>query len=63
MWFTASTDILRVTPDGTATAFSLPGNVNGNSESPIGIAAGPDGNIWFTSTNFYGSCFIGRLTL
>jgi len=38
--------IFRITPDGEATAFRVPGDAVGVLQ---GIAAGPDGHIWFTS--------------
>lgn len=38
--------IFRITPEGEATAFRVPGDAVGVLQ---GIAAGPDGNIWFTS--------------
>src|SRR5207248_2546691 len=36
--------IVRITPAGTFTEFTIPTGVSG----PVGIAAGPDGNLWFT---------------
>ena len=38
--------IFRITPEGKATAFRVPGEQVGVLQ---GIAPGPDGNIWFTS--------------
>lgn len=38
--------IFRITPDGRATAFRVPGDAVGVLQ---GIALGPDGNMWFTS--------------
>jgi len=48
MWVTevSKHQIFRVTPDGTATAFRVPGDKVGVLQ---GITAGPDGNLWFTS--------------
>jgi len=43
----------RITPAGKVTEFSA-----GISDAPEGIAAGPDGNLWFTE----GSGKIGRIT-
>ena len=48
MWVTEviKHQIFRVTPEGTATAFRVPGEKVGVLQ---GITAGPDGNLWFTS--------------
>lgn len=43
----------RITPVGAITEYPLPTY----SSSPLAIAAGPDGNLWFTE---YGK--IGRIT-
>src|SRR5438093_9251628 len=37
-------EIGRITPDGKVAQFSVP--ISGCS--PLGITAGPDGNLWFT---------------
>ncbi len=47
--------IARVTPSGSITSFQLPTA----SALPWGIAAGPDGNLWFTEN---GSGKVGRIT-
>jgi uncharacterized protein (TIGR03437 family) len=47
LWVTATDAIWKVTPTGAATPFFLP---NANSY-PQGIAAGPDGNAWFTEAS------------
>ena len=44
----------RITPTGTITEFPLTWG-----SRPFGIAAGPDGNLWFTES---GAGFIGRIT-
>ena len=44
----------RITPDGVVSNFTDPG-IN----TPLGITAGVDGNVWFTN---YGSSTIGRIT-
>jgi sugar lactone lactonase YvrE len=43
-----------MTPQGVLDEFVIPGGAY-----PIGIVAGPDGNLWFTE---YASCGIGRMT-
>src|SRR5438034_11666703 len=43
----------RITPAGVITEFPLPPNLNcppNGSNSPLGITAGPDGNLWFTES-------------
>ena len=45
----------RITPTGTITEFPIPTA----SSQPVGIAAGPDGNLWFTE---YNGDQIGRIT-
>ena len=47
MWFTErlASAIGRITPDGTITEYKLPTFTS----YPGGIAAGPDGNLWFTA--------------
>jgi streptogramin lyase len=42
LWFTQSSGIGRITPDGTYTAFGV-GEV-----TPFAITRGADGNVWFT---------------
>jgi streptogramin lyase len=44
-----------MTPSGTLTAFPIPTR----DCAPLGLAAGPDGNLWFTD---YAQWRIGRLT-
>jgi peptidylprolyl isomerase len=46
----------RITPTGTITEFPVPTSKSG----PLGISAGPDGNIWFTEIN---ANKIGRINL
>ena len=73
VWFTERTDrasdliedrIARITPTGELTEFSAgitPKVLDGQAYSPgvSGIAAGPDGNLWFTE---YDANRIGRIT-
>lgn len=55
LWFTDQpNDVMRITPTGQVTAFSLGGN---KDSLPGSIARGPDGNIWFIA---FGA--IGRIT-
>jgi streptogramin lyase len=58
LWFgaTSSTAIIRLTPDGTATAFTS-GLTAGASFG--GLTEGPDGNIWFTELN---KSIVGKIT-
>ena len=68
LWFTdignaenASNAIGRVTPAGVITEFTVgqaPGFLGGSS--PLGIVAGPDGNLWFTDPG--PTAAIGRIT-
>ena len=67
LWFTESSGnkIGRITPTGTITEFPLPTASGG----PVGIAAGPDSNLWFTETGGFFPLFdsgfpnrIGRIT-
>ena len=55
LWATlpANDRILRLSTIGTVTRFSA-------KEGPLGIAEGPDGNLWFTAYKAKG--YIGRLT-
>jgi streptogramin lyase len=39
---------VRITPSGQMTRFKLPGPAKERNFAPGGIAAGPDGNLWFT---------------
>jgi streptogramin lyase len=57
VWFTGqnASNIWRITPDGTITAFPFPGTYNTAS-----ITTGPDGNIWFTETDLAGN--VWRMT-
>lgn len=61
LWFTVWSGALgRVTPAGTYTFFSVPSPDTGIGEDAdlLGIAAGPDGNVWFTNR---GAGAVGRL--
>ena len=59
LWFTAGTDIGRITTAGSFTGFPVPQALG----EPQFITAGPDGNLWFTyedsTTNVSA---IGRIT-
>src|SRR5262249_930010 len=59
LWFTEAFRVGRITPTGSVTEFS-----SGDQANPLvpqGIAAGPDGNIWFTDqANYAGK--VGRIT-
>lgn len=45
LWFLPSNaSVVRMTPDGAAASFPIPGGNGG----PNDIALGPDGNVWFT---------------
>ena len=57
MWATASDSnrILRIAPTGAMSTYDLPSY----DPHPIGIAQGPDGNIWFAERN---AKKIGRIT-
>ncbi len=73
LWFTEGTGppgcppgrVGRITPDGTITEYPLPQPSNqrlaptDHGSCPRGIAAGPDGNLWFTE---YAGSAIGRIT-
>lgn len=68
LWFTEnnSNQIGRITPAGDITEFPIPltpeGNPIGNHADhnyPVGITAGPDGNLWFTESATEG---IGKIT-
>jgi len=73
MWFTdagfppsgaGACKIGRITPTGTITEFSA-GLQAANASIPVGIAAGNDGNLWFTDAGCgfgAGACEIGRIT-
>jgi virginiamycin B lyase len=59
MWFTETgtpNAIGKITTSGVVTEYSIPTP----SSSPGGIAAGPDGNMWFTEIN---SNKIGKITM
>ena len=58
MWFTEfkANQIGRISPAGTVTEFALPTA----GSQPVGIAAGPDGNLWFGEL---GQARLGRLSL
>jgi virginiamycin B lyase len=55
MWFTERNvaKVGRIAPDGTITEIPLT-----TGALPAGIAAGPDGNVWFTE---YGTNMIGDI--
>ena len=55
LWFTAGTDIGRITTAGSVTGFPVPQALG----EPQFITAGPDGNLWFTALS--GNA-IGRIT-
>jgi streptogramin lyase len=55
LWFGQSNQIGRITPQGVATAFTLPSQTS----EIYGITAGPDGNVWFTE---YSTDMIVRIT-
>jgi streptogramin lyase len=55
VWFVDINKIGRITPPGAVTKFSIP-SANAN---PQGIAAGPDGALWFSEN---GANKIGRIT-
>lgn len=51
--FPAPGKIGRITPSGVITEFPTPTNSAGsNVTNPAGIAAGPDGNIWWTEYSY-----------
>ena len=56
LWFTARGAIGQITTTGTLTSFVLPG---GASNDLYSIAAGPDGNMWFTDRT---TVAVGRIT-
>ncbi len=63
VWVSAndSNTIAKVTTSGTVTEYKLPTEKGGlKSSSPDGIAAGPDGNLWFTELG--GKPDIGKIT-
>ncbi len=51
--------IAKITTSGEVTEYALP--MEENQPQPEGIAAGPDGNIWFT-TGCGSPCYIGKMT-
>jgi streptogramin lyase len=66
LWFAeyATNKIGRITPGGNVTEFAIPTQPGGTTPElsgafPGGIAAGPDGKVWFTEA---GSHKIGRVT-
>lgn len=54
----------QITPLGTMIEFPIPGRISTHSAGPLGITAGPDGNVWFadSSEDEEGKAFIGRVT-
>jgi streptogramin lyase len=71
MWFTdpaslataGTSSIGRITPTGAITEFSA-GLQSSNTSAPIGITAGPGGNLWFTDRagNLGGNPAIGQIS-
>lgn len=59
LWFNDGSMIGRITPRGAITEFPLPDP----SIVLSSLAAGPDGNVWFTATTPNGAGLIGRMTL
>jgi streptogramin lyase len=57
VWFVEhdAHNIARITPSGTITEFAIP-----SGGDPYAIAAGPDGNLWFTEPGAFNA--IGRCT-
>ena len=72
LWFTEITNsglfyVGRLTPDGALTEFTVPtaGPISGAGAGPNGIAAGPDGNLWFADiagNNIDQMTLVGALT-
>jgi streptogramin lyase len=72
LWFTEITTsglcyVGRLTPDGALTEFAVPttGPISGAGAGPNGIAAGPDGNLWFADiagNNIDQISLVGALT-
>lgn len=66
LWLTEyqGSQIVRITPSGTATAFAV--DVPGEPVVLNGITPGPDGAMWFTVTGFEANSmpdWIGRITM
>lgn len=63
IWYTeeAGDAVGRITPEGSATRYNLPGYDSryGASSGPHAITAGPDGNLWFLES---GPARIARIT-
>lgn len=61
LWFTESSTIGRITPDGTVTHYAVPTVPRFGFG---GITAGPDGNVWFTESRgeLNQPSLIGRIT-
>ncbi len=57
LWFTDNDNIGKVTTSGTITEYPLP-----KESEPVGIAVGPDGNLWFTDYHTGGTGKIGKIT-
>jgi hypothetical protein len=59
LWFaeTATNKIARITTTGAITEFSIPSA----GTQPVGVAAGPDGHVWFTESAAATGNRIGRL--
>jgi streptogramin lyase len=71
MWFSfydvgqtpaAGNHIGRISPDGQITAFSDGLQQDELANSPTELAAGPDGNMWFTLQGSLGGVGIGRIS-
>jgi streptogramin lyase len=69
LWFggllnVAGPRIGQITPDGTATRFSIPVFDFGDpqEENILGLTAGPDGNVWYNESVYPNSQAIGRVT-
>jgi streptogramin lyase len=62
-WYTGKSPIGRISTNGAITEFPIPTHDTRSAE-PGGIAAGPDGNLWFTAADFgLGTVsLIGRIT-
>jgi streptogramin lyase len=51
--------IAKITTSGTITEYALP--LEENQPQPAGLTAGPDGNMWFT-TSCGSPCYVGKIT-
>jgi virginiamycin B lyase len=58
LWFTSGERVGRITATGGVSYYS-----KGISLTPLEIAAGPDGNVWFTEMDYeWGRDKIARIT-